>query len=60
MFKLFAILALGFVITGCGEPPQIEIDIDEAAANAGLAPEDYKVHEDGTIQVYSKVDASEE
>lgn len=56
MFKLFTVLALGLVMVGCGERPQIEIDIDEAAANAGLAPEDYEVHEDGTIQVYSKVD----
>lgn len=55
MFKLFAVLVLGIAIAGCGEPPQIEVDIDEAAANAGLAPDDYKVNEDGTIQIYSKV-----
>lgn len=55
MFNLFAVLVLGIAIAGCGEPPQIEVDIDEAAANAGLAPDDYKVNEDGTIQIYSKV-----
>lgn len=55
MFKLFAVLVLGIAIAGCGEPPQIEVDIDEAAANAALAPDDYKVNEDGTIQIYSKV-----
>lgn len=60
MLKRFAILMTVCVIAGCSEPKPVEIDIDEAAANAGLAPEDYKVHENGTIQIYSKVGTEQE
>lgn len=60
MLKRFPILMTVFAIAGCSEPEPIEIDIDEAAANVGLAPEDYKVHEDGAIEVYSKVDTTKD
>ena len=36
------------------------VEADAVAAEVGLAPEDYKVHENGAIEVYSKVDYSEE
>lgn len=58
MLKRFAVLMTVCAIAGCSEPKPVEIDIDEAAANAGLAPEDYKVHENGTIQIYSKLNAA--
>ena len=57
---MFAALTIGWVVIGCSEPVPIEIDIDEAAANVGLAPDDYEVHEDGTIEVYSKFEESNE
>lgn len=56
MLKRFSLLICVFAIAGCSEPKPVEIDIDEAAANAGLAPEDCEVHENGTVEVYSKVD----
>ena len=36
------------------------VEADAVAAEVGLAPEDYKVHENGAIEVYSKVDYAEE
>lgn len=43
------LLSLGMV--GCSDPEPQVIDIDEAAANVGLAPDDYEVHENGAIEV---------
>lgn len=63
MFVIRIGLVIGLVtlgIAGCSDPEPVEIDIDEAAANVGLAPEDYKVHENGAIEVYSKVDTEQE
>ena len=56
MLKKFAVLMTVCAIAGCSDPEPVEADIDAAAAEVGLAPEDYKVHEDGTIEVYSKVE----
>jgi len=58
MLKRIAVLVCMFAITGCSEPEPQVIDIDKAAADAGLAPEDYKVHENGAIQIYSKVNTA--
>tara|TARA_R110002020_G_scaffold474773_2_gene707342 strand:+ start:5370 stop:5939 length:570 start_codon:yes stop_codon:yes gene_type:complete len=55
MLKKFAVLMTICAIAGCSEPEPIEIDVDEAAANVGLAPEDYEVDEHGNVKVYSKV-----
>lgn len=60
MLKLLAVLTIGWFVTGCSESVPIEIDIDKAAADAGLTPDDYKVREDGTIQIYSKSEESNE
>lgn len=60
MLKKFAVLMTIYAIAGCSEPKPTEIDIDEAAADAGLAPEDYEVDENGNIKVYSKVGTSED
>ncbi len=60
MLKRAAVLMCMFAITGCSEPEPQVIDLDKAAADAGLAPEDYKVHENGTIQIYSKVGTEQE
>ncbi|WP_189580244.1 hypothetical protein [Psychrobacter glaciei] len=49
-----------FAIAGCSETEPVEVDIDEIAAEVGLAPEDYKVHENGAIEVYSKVGTEQE
>ena len=60
MLKKFAVLITIFAIAGCSEPKpvEIDIDIDKAAAKAGLAPEEYEVDEHGNIKVYSKVDTA--
>lgn len=50
------VMTLG--LFGCSDPEPQVIDLDKAAADAGLAPEDYKVHENGAIQIYSKVDTA--
>lgn len=47
-------VAIGIAIT---PEPDTTIDFDEMAAEAGLAPEDYTVHENGAIEVYSKIDS---
>ncbi len=36
------------------------VEADAVVAEVGLALEDYKVHENGAIEVYSKVDYAEE
>ena len=60
MLKRIAVLMCVFAIAGCSEPEPQVIDLDKAAVDAGLAPEDYKVHENGAIQIYSKVDTEQE
>lgn len=57
--KVFLIGLVTFGLIGCSDPKPVNIDINEAAANEGLAPEDYEVHENGAIEVYSKVDDTE-
>lgn len=54
MLKRFAVLMIVCAISGCSDPKPV--DIDGAATNAGLAPEDYSVHENGAVEVDSKVD----
>lgn len=58
--KILLIVLVTFGLIGCSEPEPVEIDIDEAAANVGLAPEDYEVDENGAIEVYSKVDTTKD
>lgn len=48
------LLALGLI--GCNEPQPEVIDMNEVAAEAGLSEDDYEVHENGAIEVKSKVD----
>ena len=60
MLKKFAVLMTVCAMAGCSEPEPIEIDVDEAAASVGLAPEDYEVDEHGNVKVYSKVETAEE
>lgn len=52
--KALVIGLIGLGIFGCSEPEPL--DIDEVAAEAGLAPEDYEIHEDGMVEIYSKVE----
>ena len=56
MLKRVAVLVCMFAIAGCSDPEPV--DIDAAAANVGLAPEDYTVHENGAIQIKSKLNAA--
>lgn len=42
---------LVLMTVGCSDPEPQVIDMDEAAANVGLAPDDYEVHENGAIEV---------
>ena len=46
------LLSLG--LFGCSEPEPQVIDLDEVAAEAGLSEDEYKVHDDGAIEVKSK------
>ena len=46
------LLSLGMF--GCSEPEPQVIDLDEVAAEAGLSEDEYKVHDDGAIEVQSK------
>lgn len=52
--KALIIGLIGLGLFGCSEPEPL--DIDEVAAEAGLAPEDYEIHEDGMVEIYSKVE----
>ena len=56
MLRRVAVLVCMFAIAGCSDPEPV--DIDAAAANVGLAPEDYTVHENGAIQIKSKLNAA--
>ncbi|WP_143516793.1 hypothetical protein [Psychrobacter sp. JB193] len=58
MLKRFAVLMIVCAISGCSDPKPVDIDIDEAAADAGLAPDEYKVNDDGSVNVSSKVDTA--
>lgn len=49
---------LVLMTVGCSDPEPQVIDIDEAAANVGLAPDDYEVHENGAIEVKASEDNS--
>lgn len=60
MFKKTVILLIGCAITGCSDPEPIEIDINRIAAEEGLSPEGDKVHENGAIEVHSKVDTDKD
>lgn len=48
---------LVLMTVGCSDPEPQVIDIDEAAANVGLAPDDYEVHENGAIEVKASEEA---
>jgi|GEM_PF-7093888 len=56
MLKRVAVLMCVFAIAGCSEPETQVIDLDKAAADASLAPEDYEVHENGAIEINSQVE----
>ena len=49
---------LTFVTIGCSDPEPQVIDVDEAAANAGLASDEYETHENGAIEVKAPEDNS--
>lgn len=51
--KILITVFIGLGVFGCSEPEPQVIDIDEAAANVGLAPDDYEVHENGAIEIKS-------
>ena len=53
------LLGLGVLaLVGCGDPEPQVIDVDEVAANAGLASDDYEVRENGAIEIKSKVSSN--
>lgn len=59
MFKKIVVVALSCMLLttiGCSEPEPQVIDMDEIAAEAGLSKDDYVVHENGAMQIKSKVD----
>ncbi|WP_286796097.1 hypothetical protein [Psychrobacter sp. UBA6291] len=56
MLKRIAVLMCVFAIAGCSEPEPQVIDLDKAAADAGLSLEDYEVHENGAIEINSQVE----
>lgn len=56
MLKRVAVLMCVFAIAGCSEPETQVIDLDKVAADAGLAPEDYEVHENRAIEINSQVE----
>lgn len=59
MFKKIVVVALAYIVLtsiGCSEPELQVIDMDEIAAEAGLSEGDYVVHENGAMQIKSKVD----
>jgi len=49
---------LTFVTIGCSDPEPQVVDVDEAAANAGLASDEYETHENGAIEVKAPEDNS--
>lgn len=49
-------MAIGIAIT---PDTSTSVDVDEIAAEAGLSEDDYEVHEDGMVEVYSKVEDAE-
>lgn len=59
MFKKIVVVAFSCIVLtsiGCSEPDPQVIDMDEIAAEAGLSEGDYIVHENGAMQIKSKVD----
>ncbi|WP_201556267.1 hypothetical protein [Psychrobacter sp. 72-O-c] len=58
MFRIFALSIMISAIAGCSQPEPEVIDMDEMAAEAGLAPEDYTVHENGAMEIKSKLGAA--
>lgn len=48
------LLALGAI--GCSSPEPEVIDMDKMAAEAGLSEDDYEVHDNGAIEIKSKVE----
>lgn len=49
------LLGLGaLALVGCSDPEPQVVDVDEAAANAGLASDEYETHENGAIKIKSK------
>lgn len=57
--KKFSLIGLlTFVTIGCSEPKPQVIDVDEAAANTGLALDEYQTHENGAIEVKAPEDNS--
>lgn len=59
MFKKIAVVALVctvFTSIGCSEPAPQVIDMNEVAAEAGLSEDEYVIHENGAMQIKSKVD----
>lgn len=53
------LLGLGaLALVGCSDPEPQVVDVDEAAANAGLASDEYETHENGAIEVKAPEDNS--
>ncbi len=48
---LISVLAIGMM--GCSGPDSV--DMDAAATDAGLSPDDYTVHDNGAVEVHSQV-----
>ena len=56
MLKRVVVLMILFAVAGCSDPKPQVIDMDEVAAEAGLSKDDYTVHENGAMEIHSKVD----
>lgn len=59
MFDLKKGLFVGLLVTtvvGCSDPEPQVIDMNEIASEAGLSEDDYTVHENGAMEIHSKVD----
>ncbi len=51
--KIWMLLGLLLSVIGCSEPAPV--DIEAAAADAGLSEDDYTVHDNGAIEIHSQV-----
>ena len=59
MFFIRKGLLIGLVtfgLVGCSDPEPQVIDMNEVAAEAGLSEDEYVIHENGAMQIKSKVD----
>lgn len=56
LIRFVSCTVLALAVTGCSEPEPIVIDMDEVATEAGLAPDDYSVDDNGVMTIKSRVD----